>query len=112
MKTEISDFEKGILREIGYFYLTKNDGDYSKCYQEIKTLGINGIEVVKDSRDMEIKISILLERPGLLIGEAGKNIESLNLCLKERFENKIIIKLHEDRIKDYLYPVDMCNEDF
>jgi ribosomal protein S3 len=113
--------EKRILAGIGYFYfykvdmeIEKNKTDDPKNYQpledmeqlcndtisEIKLLGIHGITYVEETKTFEI----LLDRPGVLIGMHGDDIEMLMEYLREDLkEPELKIKIEEDRKISHLF---------
>jgi len=120
-----STFEKDIFRQIGYYYLNKNEKKYmessnSELTQEIEdsiykdtreqlvNLGIQRIEIESDPN----AIKIYLSRPGLLIGEKGQNITALQEHLSSYFATNISIKIVEDNLINYLIPVNpQCGVD-
>ena len=63
--------------KIGQFYLEKRNFDYDETAEDLERLRIANIEF--DETKKELKIS--LSRPGLLIGQKGKNIEDLTKAL-------------------------------
>jgi hypothetical protein len=60
-----------------------------------------------------IYIYIYFGRPGLIIGLRGENIDRLREFLKKELDDpKLRIHIHEDRIYDYLIPVDYSEYNF
>jgi hypothetical protein len=137
MSEQYTDMEKGVIREIGYFYLDKNNPDidneetdknkivanyykmYEECYKELKMLGITQLKHYPYSPMFDDKYDIIeihLSRPGLLIGEKGNNFSNLNNYLNDKLHIKFKIKIIENRLNDYLYPInyseDMDEDEF
>lgn len=91
---KISEEVKDVARDIGQFYLKKNNGDYKATAQEVLALRISKIEVANG------EVSITTGRPGLLIGKRGTNIDALSHHLKVKI--KIIEDI--DHLSFYLVP--------
>ena len=88
-----------IARLIGEFYLNKNKNNYKKTEEELRTLGVVQIQG-KDNA-----VIITLQRPGLLIGRRGENIDQLQKFLSSKTKySKIDIK--EDKVICWLIPYD------
>lgn len=81
---EVEEKEEHVLREIGWFYHNLYSNDLNEAFESIKNLGIYKVVVDEDT------IYICLERPGLLIGVKGSNIEALEKHLKEAKINQNI----------------------
>lgn len=75
---------------IGQFYLQKNNEDWEKAIDEITQLRITNMRIVDD------KLEITSNRPGLIIGPKGSNINALEKYLK------IQIMIKEEK-HDWLY---------
>jgi ribosomal protein S3 len=94
-----------VARLIGEFYLSKNIPSkeaYEKARENIVSLGIVDIKTFRDT------IIITLQRPGLLIGRKGKNIDELQKFIQTKTKyRKIDIK--EDKIISCLIPYDYSN---
>jgi ribosomal protein S3 len=69
--------------ELSTFYLIKNNHDYQKAAKEVISLNITDIEVQGE------EIHIYLNRPGLIIGRKGENIDALTKFLGKT------VKIHE-----------------
>ena len=94
----ITEDIKDVASKIGFYYLQKNNNDYKKTYQELESLRIQQILVLDSST-----ITIILSRPGLLIGVRGTNLDNL-----EKFINKsIYIVEARETILDYLMPMNL-----
>ena len=106
----IDYFVHGIITDIGYFYLEKNNKDYSTCYKEIDSLKIHNVQVKEF--DTYTQVEILLERPGLLIGESGKNICALEEHLFNRRGQRFKVKVKEEKMLSSLYPVDWSEREY
>jgi ribosomal protein S3 len=86
----ISETEKIILREIAYLYSPNT-------YR----LGIKRI-VFEDNI-----VKILLDRPGILIGKKGRDINTLLEILKKKLENQDLkIHIEESSIDSYFIDYD------
>lgn len=85
---------KEAARNIGFFYLDKNQHDYAATEKEITDLRISKIEVTEKG------IEITTARPGLLIGRRGMNIDALSKFLK----TKLRIIEEVDPLCSYLIP--------
>lgn len=93
----LSEQDKEAARKIGYFYLEKNNRDFKATEKEIVDLRISKVHVKDDG-----VVAITTERPGLLIGLRGENIDSLTKFLGV---NVHIIE-EPDSISYYLVPQD------
>jgi Ribosomal protein S3 len=87
-----------------YFELNKdkmsdllNDADYEIVNKDIRQLQISRMELNDNI------LTIYLNRPGIFIGEKGKNIDSFRDYLLTHYKRKIDIKIIEDRLPEYLY---------
>ena len=109
-----TEMEKKLLTCIGEFYFNKNKLvvdepprpayilGYNEAHKEITELQITDIKY-----DEAIKTMYLtLHRPGLLIGEKGKNIDALREHIWKEFEEDIHISIIETNLNWYLYPSD------
>lgn len=67
------DINQHICAAIGYFYYEKNFKNNSMTTEQIENLGIYKVNYNKKTH----KVEITLERPGLLIGKKGENINKL-----------------------------------
>lgn len=106
-KSTYTEEEKMILCNIGHFYVHKyieknKDGNlekaYKDAYDELKILNIKRI-IVKENT-----IILYTNRPGILIGAKGSNIEALEHYLENNKINKKI-KIVEERLDDHLFPM-------
>ena len=94
---EIGEKEQNILRTIGYFYHDTYAPDLNGAYKCIKDLGIHKV-IIEDNI-----IYICLERPGLLIGVKGSNIDALQKYLsKNNIDGKLSIVEVSRPLMDYL----------
>jgi ribosomal protein S3 len=101
--------EKEIISKIGRFFLERNlkksDNEtkvhqvYLQTRKEIQILGITRIVLTSDN-----EIEIHLDRPGLLIGKKGEQINALSKYMEQYGINKI--QILEDNLFEYLIPVD------
>jgi hypothetical protein len=114
---KLTEKEQMLARDIGYFYLDKYYNNkiegpeeyyeaYGNTYKDIQKLGITQILYDEDTS----KLTIVLHRPGILIGEKGNNLYELERYLQKK-EPKLIIKIMEDRLNDYLYPEPFLGDD-
>lgn len=94
----ITEAVKDVASKIGFYYLQKNNNDYKKTYQELESLRIQQIIVL----DIDT-ITIILSRPGLLIGKHGTNLENL----KKYIDKSIYIVEATETILDYLMPLNL-----
>ena len=88
---------ENILSLIGYFYFGKNNQDVKKTNEEIESLKIRKIDFDKNI------LTISLERPGLLIGMKGQNIDNLKTYLQKQLKKYIQINIVEDNSLSNLY---------
>ena len=94
---EIGSTEQQVLRSIGWFYHNKHQPDTNKAFEYLMDLGIE--KVVVDKKN----IYICLERPGLLIGMKGENIDALQaFLLNDGFKQKIAIIESRRDVKEFL----------
>ena len=107
---EYTSKEKEVISQIGRFFLERNlkksDNEtkvhqvYLQTRKEIQILGITRIVLTSDN-----EIEIHLDRPGLLIGKKGEQIDALSEYLNKKYGiNKIQIR--EDNLFMYLIPND------
>lgn len=90
----LSEQVRNAAREIGLFYLKKNNDNYTLTEQDINHLRISKIEVSDEC------ITITTSCPGLLIGRRGMNIDALVTHLGK----KVKILEEEDPLYCYLIP--------
>lgn len=133
---QYTDKEKNVIRAIGDFFfydesekekakhpelhndLTKEltealkkevQEEYFNCYnnthKRIHDLKITRIEW----NDATKEVAITLHRPGVLIGRRGEDIEKLTKYLKRNVHDKVKIKVIEDHLENYLYPIDLSD---
>ena len=106
---EYTSKEKEVISQIGRFFLERNlkksDNEtkvhqvYLQTRKEIQILGITRIVLTSDN-----EIEIHLDRPGLLIGKKGEQINELSEHLKKYGINKI--QIIEDDLFMHLIPND------
>jgi ribosomal protein S3 len=97
--------EEKILNAIGYFYLEENEYDYKETSKNLKELSIHNI-TYENSR-----VNIYLERPGLMIGKKGENLEKLTGYISNYIKEKISITVMEMNINDHLIPFNYSLEE-
>ena len=80
------------------FYLLLNVFIFTliKIYRRTPLLNIQGI-TMDYSNDDFIKVNITTERPGLIIGKGGKDIDNLTENLTEYFGKKVNVNLIETK---------------
>lgn len=92
---------KEICESIGQFYLQKNDGDYIATRHEIKEVDFTKVEWNED----EGKITLEVDRPGLIIGKRGENLYQLVKHLETDVAAKYVcIEEARDNLNDYIIP--------
>jgi ribosomal protein S3 len=100
MKSKKQMLETDILREIGWFAYTKYNFNKEAALTEVNLYNINGISYSLKNNEL----TIILGRPGMLIGKGGENIDKLcaylTKCLK--LSKPLIIKLKESSVKYWL----------
>jgi hypothetical protein len=123
---KMTDIERNIAREIGYYYLDKYmpkfddnafpltpeqielyHSAYDKANKDISLLQITAIEFNEEENIVYIK----LHRPGVLIGERGNNIDGITNKLKKEINPTIEIKIIEDKLNDNLYVHDYSDDE-
>jgi len=94
-----------IIYKLQDFYLEKNqdpdvDKQYSKTQEEMLSMGITQLKLRKNI------FTIVLRRPGLLIGRHGDNIDALQKYLLEHVKTvkNIKLRIEEDNITNWLIP--------
>jgi ribosomal protein S3 len=106
MSSNVSDEVKTICNWLWdyYFELNKdkmsellNDADYEIVNKDIRQLQISRMELNNNN------LTIYLNRPGIFIGEKGKNIDAFRNYLLVHYKKRIDIKIIEDRLPEYLY---------
>ena len=100
----LSDKVRNLATGIGNFYLLKNEGDYARTERELLALGITKLEFLdhNEKGEPEDSLHITLNRPGLLIGRKGSNVDALTADLKV----KIIVHEDTDSLLSALIPYD------
>ena len=86
---------QNVAREIGQYFLQRNGQNYAKAAEEIIRLRISKIEVKGE------ELTIVLGRPGLLIGRGGQVIRGLEAFLKAK---RITVIEDETPLLDALIP--------
>lgn len=97
LRRSFSCNERNILREIGRFVYTKNQ-DAAKASNELLLYGIHNIRYNKFRK----RVIIILERPGIIIGKAGENIDNLRDAINRLLKTQVKIILIEQTLSDYL----------
>lgn len=106
--------EKEICWSIGLFYIEKNGQDKKAAEAEITRLGIRSIRLNRDipiPKDQQRlteavygpdkvqlkkdEVEIVLNRPGLIIGKRGENVDKLTKFLQEK-NNISHVRIVED----------------
>ena len=90
-----------VVYAIQEFYLSKYDNEentYVKAREDIGKLEVTELDYKGDT------FTITLQRPGLLIGRKGENINSLNEFLRNRVDGKIKISIKETKYVGSLMP--------
>ena len=87
---EDSKIKLRIKHSIARYFEEDFDGN---GFYSVSQLGIT--DIIIKIEDKVITIDITLERPGLLIGKAGRTIDGLTAYLERLHEKKIKIKIHE-----------------
>jgi hypothetical protein len=101
MKTTYTEFEQKLLRTFGYIILRHLEGDYDKTDQFLYSMGITNAEYSEDTK----KFTIVLQRPGLLIGKRGELINHiLKEFRKELKEETFDINIKETRLYGFMLP--------
>lgn len=109
----IGDRKENKIRAIVYlmqeFYLKKypstdREETYKKAREEMSMLGIMAINITRK------KLIIRLQRPGILIGRHGENLDALTKFLHDHEENRTIY-IEEERILNTLLPYYYTDDD-
>lgn len=95
-RRNFSSVEKCVMNEIGYYFFKKCTGSSieevaTDAYRVITDLGIHDVRFENKIFGTSV-VHVHLERPGLLIGKAGKDIEAITDKLIEVL--KIKVKIH------------------
>ena len=79
---------------------------YAKTREEMLSMGITQLKLKFNSWDCTNVFTIVLRRPGLLIGRHGENIDALQKYLKEHVKvvENIKLAIEEDNITNWLIP--------
>jgi len=72
------NLKRSILSLIGFYYFERNSSNSVEAIKEIN------LPVIKDVEYNKGKVTIHAERPGVIIGERGSNINSLREYLKRK----------------------------
>jgi hypothetical protein len=114
----MTEMEIEAARQIGWFYAGKQEHGIdindalARGNREIAQMCVTNVAMIPKGTPLEDKkgltqehtLIISLGRPGVLIGEKGKNIDALADHMSKHFKEKVAIKISEDRLYDYLYP--------
>lgn len=95
----ISQEVKDVCKKINKFYLKKNLGHGEVAERELLALQITKVRLSPDVEHPDT-VEITTNRPGLLIGKLGQNIDDLSKFLGM----KIKIREEMDHINNYLIP--------
>lgn len=107
--TVISDMKIGVFSPVLVVTKTLEQHFGFEGYNRLK---IHGIDVDTQKRDEEtmlveqIDVTIRLHRPGLLIGKAGKDIDTVSELLSENFGKQV--KIHIVEVKNDIN-IPTCN---
>ena len=82
--------KKKVCRTIRTFF------EYSDFNVSLISMGITDVSVEQNKKEM--KITITLERPGLLIGKKGRVIDALETYLKDAFDTTVSIIIEESKL--------------
>jgi hypothetical protein len=94
---EMNEREKSVLRHIGWYYHNLYSDNLDQAFKSIQDLGIYKIIIEDDI------IYLCLERPGVLIGLKGSNIDNLQkFLIKQGIHEKICIVEVTNSPLDYL----------
>jgi hypothetical protein len=93
--------EKEILYTIGYYWLQHNNFNYEETYKTIDSIGIKHLKIFGN------RIYIVLDRPGIFIGLKGKDINAIEDMLYQNTEKQLKFYIIEDKITNYLYPMEL-----
>jgi len=120
LKRKISKFFRRVenkkvdkIRSVIYlfqeFYLNKHHStDMEKMYEEAREeMSILGITAINITRK---KLIIRLQRPGILIGRHGENIDALKKFLQDHEEKRALI-IEEEKILNILLPYYYTDDD-
>lgn len=112
----ISDDVRSLAYMIWEFYFDKvasknmasTDADYAKANKEVRELGISRLDFDGQT------LTVTLNRPGLLIGAKGENLDKLVKYLESKKHSPIKVKIIEDVLPNYLYhyPFYLDDEDW
>jgi len=94
------EFRKHIYRDIGYYYQSLSPDDRKKIEQNIMMLRIHSVWYSKGY------VWIKCERPGILIGKKGENINNLSKFISSNWPFYLPfkgIKLKEEKELSHLY---------
>lgn len=106
-----SEKVKEIARNIGQFYLQKNNGDYVATEKEILRLQIKNIEFLirENPKGEQIREAVITAgRVGLLIGRRGTNIDAL----EKHLGMKVKIMEDTDPLESYLIPYEPVEDNY
>jgi hypothetical protein len=113
MNTLINDNEfkaNFIASQIGFYYFENSIGVNLNARINNTTLTIQSLGITNIAYENGI-VTITLYRPGLLIGKAGRNIDSLTEYIKQHVDFDFTgIKLIENKLFSYLYTFQLGEE--
>ena len=103
---QVSEISKTAAMLIGFYYLHRNNGNYKDAEDIIDLLHFTDISVKGDT------LTIELRRVGLFIGRRGSNYDSFFKFINEELPAVKKIKLVENVIVGYAYPLNPAEEEY
>jgi hypothetical protein len=101
---KLTEVEKNIAREIGWYYFNKNKQSKVDADKELSTIGITNIKHDIDTKTLHLYI----KRCGIFIGSKGVCIDAFTKHFQSLTHLSIEkIHLHENVIDSYLYSFDV-----
>ena len=88
-KTEDQKIKKEACRYLQWFFGKQNINRDSIQITDVNVLGNN---------KKKITIQIILGRPGLIIGKAGRTIDALRVFMEDYFQKEVEIKIKESKL--------------
>lgn len=95
VKENITKREEKVLREISHYFYSNSDFDVNRYYKIINDIDIKRIKIKNDV------LYILMSRPGIFIGKAGRDIFAIEEHLKYGHNIKKI-EVEESKIDMFL----------
>ena len=81
------------VKEVYFYFTSVDETGYGIDTRRLNSLNIHDVLTREENGVIEVKF--ILERPGILIGRAGRDLDKLEEYLSERLEGKVKVLIEE-----------------